>query len=258
LGGHHAGTVIGETVGLQATLGEFGLYGLISALVYLAIEPAMRRRWPWRLTAWSRVLAGRLRDPLVGRDLLVGLVSGLGLVLLVQAQLLVPEALGRPSPYADAGNLGVPGPFSPRLVLLQIPVVCLFAAPAAFALAFLLVLVLRHERLAWAGMVVLLTLFRVVGDAPPSLLDGAIVTLNSVLFMGLQVFLIARFGLWAFAASFLASRVVAATPLTSDVSAWYFWQGLLGPGVVAVLAVYGFVTATRGQRIFKGGFFGDE
>jgi len=98
----------------------------------------------------------------------------------------------------------------------------------------------------------------VAGDAPPSLLDGAIVTLNSVLFIGLQVFLIARFGLWAFAASFLASRVVAATPLTWDVSAWYFWQGLLGPGVVAVLAVYGFVTATRGQRLFKGGFFGDE
>ena len=36
----------------------------------------MRRRWPQTLISWTRVLAGRLRDPLVGRDVLVGAACG--------------------------------------------------------------------------------------------------------------------------------------------------------------------------------------
>jgi hypothetical protein len=32
----------------------------------------VRRRWPATLVSWSRLLAGRFRDPLVGRDVLAG------------------------------------------------------------------------------------------------------------------------------------------------------------------------------------------
>lgn len=46
------------------------------ALGYLAIEPAMRRRRPQALVSWTRLLAGEIRDPLVGRDLLVGAFDG--------------------------------------------------------------------------------------------------------------------------------------------------------------------------------------
>ena len=34
-------------------------------LYYLALEPYVRRLWPQALISWSRVLAGRVRDPLV-------------------------------------------------------------------------------------------------------------------------------------------------------------------------------------------------
>jgi hypothetical protein len=51
---------------------------------------------------------------------------------------------------------------------------------------------------------------------------------------------------------------MAQTPLTTDVSAWYFGWGLLGAVVVLGLGVYGFVTASGGQRLFREGFFGDE
>jgi hypothetical protein len=39
---------------------------------YLALEPYARRLWPRMLVAWSRLLQGRLTDPLVGRELLIG------------------------------------------------------------------------------------------------------------------------------------------------------------------------------------------
>ncbi len=41
-------------------------------LAYIAIEPIVRRSWPELLFSWSRLLSGRFRDPLVGRDLLAG------------------------------------------------------------------------------------------------------------------------------------------------------------------------------------------
>ena len=43
---------------------------------YMALEPSARRFWPQMLTSWVRLFNGRSRDPLVGRDLLVGVVAG--------------------------------------------------------------------------------------------------------------------------------------------------------------------------------------
>ncbi len=51
-------------------------------LFYIALEPSARRRWPERLIGWSRVLAGRYRDPLVGRDVLAGALGGLAIALI--------------------------------------------------------------------------------------------------------------------------------------------------------------------------------
>jgi hypothetical protein len=47
-----------------------------TGVFYLALEPHVRRRWPTVLVAWSRVLSGRWRDPLVGRDVLAGVAMG--------------------------------------------------------------------------------------------------------------------------------------------------------------------------------------
>ena len=41
-------------------------------VLYLAIEPWVRRHWPKTIISWSRLLSGQVRDPLVGRDILLG------------------------------------------------------------------------------------------------------------------------------------------------------------------------------------------
>ena len=46
--------------------------GLLTWIAYVACELYVRRLWPEALVSWTRVLAGRLRDPLVGRDVLIG------------------------------------------------------------------------------------------------------------------------------------------------------------------------------------------
>ena len=58
-------------------------------LFYLAVEPYVRRLWPKTLIAWSRVLEGRLRDPLVGQHILLGALAGLAATLLIHLELHV-------------------------------------------------------------------------------------------------------------------------------------------------------------------------
>ncbi len=51
-------------------------------LLYLAIEPFVRKNWPDALISWMRMISGRFRDPLVTSHILVGVLAGLLLALL--------------------------------------------------------------------------------------------------------------------------------------------------------------------------------
>jgi len=64
-------------------------------ITYLALEPFVRARWPRILVSWNRLLAWDFRDPLVGRDVLIGAVTGIGLHLSIRGEYLVPLLFGR-------------------------------------------------------------------------------------------------------------------------------------------------------------------
>jgi serine/threonine-protein kinase len=61
---------------LYLTVGPALWRGFVAWAAYLAVEPVIRRKWPQSLISWNRMLAGRLRDPLLGRDLLLGVLGG--------------------------------------------------------------------------------------------------------------------------------------------------------------------------------------
>ena len=43
-------------------------YGVLLWTIYVALEPYVRKHWPQVLVSWTNLLAGRLGDPVVGRD----------------------------------------------------------------------------------------------------------------------------------------------------------------------------------------------
>ena len=45
-------------------------------LLYLALEPSVRARWPHSIVTWNRMLAGRWLDPQVGSHVLIGAAVG--------------------------------------------------------------------------------------------------------------------------------------------------------------------------------------
>ncbi len=57
---------------IASALANAAYVGLEYWLVYLALEPWVRRYWPQTMITWSRVVAGKWTDPVVGRDLLFG------------------------------------------------------------------------------------------------------------------------------------------------------------------------------------------
>lgn len=77
-------------VGEMMTLWSALLQGVARALLlsalawvfYMALEPFVRRRSPRLIVSWTRLVAGQVRDPLVGRDALMGVALGAVFVLL--------------------------------------------------------------------------------------------------------------------------------------------------------------------------------
>jgi predicted Ser/Thr protein kinase len=64
---------------ILAAAADWLLSAAILFLVYLALEPAVRARWPHSIVTWNRVLAGRWRDPQVASDILIGAAVGAGM-----------------------------------------------------------------------------------------------------------------------------------------------------------------------------------
>ena len=63
-----------ETMLRQAPIGHSLLHAVMVWFLYMALEPYLRRLWPRVLVSWARLVSGRLRDPIIGRDVLAGLM----------------------------------------------------------------------------------------------------------------------------------------------------------------------------------------
>src|ERR1051326_4806872 len=61
---------------LEAAGAELLGSALVLWLLYLAIEPAVRARYPHSIVTWNRLLAGRWLDAQVGADILIGAAVG--------------------------------------------------------------------------------------------------------------------------------------------------------------------------------------
>jgi hypothetical protein len=219
--------------------------GAVLALVYLALEPYVRRRWPDRLISWARLLAGRWRDPMVGRDLLIGIAGGMVQTALSAYDTFFRELLtGSPAaPFSgDAALLG-----SSLSGLAKIPNAVTQGILVGLGLMIALMLftiVLRRRVLGVAALflmylAMMLTASQELWMVPFLVLEAALFTL-----------LVARFGLLTIAAAFMTFWAIFFYPLP-DAVAWYTMRGLTTVFFIAALAVWAFHRSLGGQRAFS-------
>ncbi|MGA3201271.1 MAG: serine/threonine-protein kinase [Bryobacteraceae bacterium] len=75
---------------LKNIAGESLLYAAMLWVLYLALEPAVRSRWPHAIVTWNRILAGRWQDAQVGAHILIGAAFGTGVWALTNFVLAEP------------------------------------------------------------------------------------------------------------------------------------------------------------------------
>jgi len=224
---------------------------LISAVLwvlYLALEPYVRSKWPQTIVSWTRLLAGNFRDALVGRDVLFGTVLGMGWVLVFYLGYLFDIRVGEeplfPSTDILEGVRATLGMWLGHVVRAAVAVLSFF-----FVLVFLRVL-LRNRWLAAGLFVVLFSATKILASEHP-LIDAPI----WCIIYGIAAFAIVRFGLVTLAVAVFTANVLLNLPHTADVSKWY------GPGAFTVLlsivaiAGWGFYTSLAGHKLLKDDLF---
>jgi hypothetical protein len=245
---HHVATEE-EAMNLVAGAQRAVFWACFFWVVYLAFEPYVRRRWPWRIISWTRLLAGDLRDPLVGRDILVGAVFGAG-ILLCNFYLgnLVPRWAGYPPevPWFDF-------PATQMLGVRSLAGGLTMQIFAAFTQPFILLFLIFVLRLVLRGDLLASLAAALIGATALSLThDAAAGVPFAVLAAFMLVFCLHRYGLLATASAVFVLHLNIFYPITSDFSAWYAGDFLPALLVVVALGVYGFYTSLAGRPLLRG------
>jgi len=238
----HAGTFSWGYELLTESLGESLWVGAQIWLSYLALEPVVRRFWPHTLISWTRIVSGSWRDPLVGRDILIGLVVGLGydLVFVVSAAIMIHQ--GAP-PSTNTYLDSLLGFHRASGIVLNRLLVGMTGAMLFFLMFFVLRVILRKE---WIAAIVF-TAFFVVGRG----LNGSYPAIQipaSIIVYGLVVYMLLRCGLLALVVTIFITDLVPELAFTTNFTAWYGTGSLLVILVLAVVSIVAFRNALGGTR----------
>jgi Protein kinase domain len=225
----------------------YALLGAAAAWVlYVALEPMLRRSSPANLVAWTRLLGGRFRDPLVGRHLLLGSAVGALQVLVTTLVMLVAlrtDPVGMRSVGGIENLFGLRGLVSVTTQALQIALV------QALAFSVLFQLLARGLGSPVRGALALWALFAFglsvrFGISP--------VLLWTLLHTAAQAFVIARLGLLASFSMLFVFHVALFYPITLDPSVWFFTESMVALVLGMLPALYG-AWVSVGTRPADGG-----
>jgi serine/threonine-protein kinase len=216
--------------------------GVIAWLFYVALEPYVRRLWPNTLIAWTRVLEGRFRDPLVGRHILLGGLAGLGFSIIFMIPTVAAPWFGGAPSAPGSGTLGALAG-TPRLLAAYFSLVQeSFALPVTMLVIMLLARVIFPR--AWLAYAVLFAVALLVNLGPlPQ-------TVSAAATVALTLLVLTRLGLFAMVVAIVYSYW-GILPLTTDPGSWFFPSSVITMLLFAGLAVYGFVLAAGDQLVFK-------
>ena len=214
--------------------------GGICWIVYLGLEPHVRRRWPHFLLGWTRFVvglsSGRWTDPLPWREVLTGLT--LGCILGVCFQIVGPLDFGalaqgsfvlsQPMRQLSDPYLGVSFALGTLCVLISSNL----AIPLLVAL-----LIVGLERIVRTRFI-----YYPLATAFMWLLIGGQSSVPSVqilaaIFAVAWMIALVRLGLLCAAVFSLAGTITANSAPTLELQAWYAAPMLVIPGFVLLLAV---------------------
>ncbi len=212
-------------------------------IAYLALEPYIRRRWPSTIITWSRLVTGNRRDPLVGRDILVGLAFSVVYSMIFMVAFIYLQQHGS-MPGNNGAISSLVGYRRMFGDFVGLGVTAVWSSFRLFLVFFLLRLVLRKDWLAGAGMMILYAAINGLRSPVPYVLMPA----HALVYL-LVVVILLRYGILALMVCILMTNLMLTGAFSTNFSAWYGASSLLALVVVILATAYGFRMTTAGQPL---------
>jgi len=255
IGAHHVST--GEEVGiLQAHLAYSAQRFVLAYVFYLAFEPYARKLWPHMLTSWVRLFDRRFRDPLVGRDLLVGVFFGTTFTLLQHLAAWASVFFNLRGVDLSGTTWSLEGLRGLRHSITAIAGVQTSSLLEMF-IPLIMVLILRVVlRRTWIAVVLMSLMFMVIVISD---IGNAAFT-APVIACGLAIwwFFLFRFGLLTLAVGFTLNTMLNDLSLTLNLTAWWSVTTWLLLALFAGITAWGFWASLAGQPVFKDEILGAQ
>ena len=248
LAAHHMPS-LGEPFIIIMGLSTNLLATILIWVLYVALEPFVRRRWPQTIISWTRVLGGRWRDPVVGGHMLVGVLYGSFLVVTIEILAYVNmRGSGIPSQTVLLSTMRSAAQLAS--VLVGMLPNSILTTLGIFFLLFVFRVIFRRE---WLAAVAFVLFFTAMGTLATNANIGITVPIR-LLEYSMMVFVMLRFGLFPFVVGSCVANILVLFPITSDFSAWYAGGAIFALACILALAAYAFHTALGGRPLFKATF----
>lgn len=230
---------------------QYSVFGAVLIwCYYIGMEPYVRRFWPQSIISWSRLLLGRARDPLVGRDLLVGVLVGVGIVLLQQLNVLWPTwaRVSRTLPLLPRFGYELGDLEGSRYQLHTL--IGVIQAAVWLGLVFLMLMllarvVLRIRLLSALGFLAVATAICVLAFETTSSVSWIT---NAIIAVGVAITLV-HVGLLATIVGLLVSLLLTNVPMTSDIRCWYGGSAVFALLITIALLVSGvYLSSSRARQ----------
>ena len=249
----HVGNATAELSRFFTGMGMALLQAGLIYLIYLALEPFVRKTSPMMLVTWSRLTSGRWRDPLVGRDLLIGTAVGAAMTAAALAYNFVPPLLHSPEPMLNLNANALSALINPRFLAAGMIARIDWALQNAMLIAMMLATLRQVLRSMTAATIVTLFVLIVMSNRGATIESGYFwldLAFNAAMTTAVM-WMLRRLGLFAAVTIFYVNSLANEYLLTFDNSRLYSTQSFIVMAVIAGLAVTGLWMARAGEPLLR-------
>lgn len=236
---HHSMRFLDEWTVFSWHVAQATFWALITATIYIAVEPFVRRRWPQILISWTRLLSGRPDDPMVGRDVLAGAAGAAIAILIWQATHVVA---GQTSFFTTPSTLG-----PARFVVFAVAMTLAEAVLRGVGLVILLVMlrsVIRNDAAAVILCALLIAAMALGDTYGPPWLRAMYAVPASIL----GVLLARQAGLLAVISYAFFVLIQQRLPFTFDTNAWFLARSAVVMLLLTAAILYAFRLSVGSRR----------
>ncbi len=246
----HVPTIWGELSIIYEATSIAIILAIFTGLLYIALEPFVRRYWSETLISWNRVMKGDFRDPMVGRDILGGSLCGAGHVTAIfLGHIIVQSYLGN---YEFVnGTISIQSLNGTSGLIAFVLDHMADSILTGLILLFLAFLFYRLTGNKFFGALSI-GILALIGQSLFFILNiHPLVALVSIIVSACYVISLWKFGLLGLVSNQFFFILIYVVPYTFDTSVFYFPTSVLATILVLGLAVYSFYISIAGQSILS-------